>query len=80
MSAPSVLRSEKNNLIEELSEELMTAKNLAHNSYDSIAKDAPRNKWISEEELVRYWKIISYDFTAKHMEGLRLFEKYLSKI
>jgi len=72
--------TEKANLIEELSEELMTAKNLACNSYDSIAKDAPRNKWISEEELVRYWKIISYDFTAKHMEGLRLFEKYLSKI
>jgi chorismate dehydratase len=72
--------TEKNNLVQELSEELMTAKNLALHSYDALATKAPRNKWISEEDLVRYWKIISYDFTAKHMEGLRLFEKYLSRI
>jgi predicted solute-binding protein len=45
----------------------------------SIAKDAPHKKWFTEEELVRYWTTISYDFTEKHMEGLKLFEKYAFK-
>ena len=70
---------EKDALIKDLSDELLSAKQFSSQKLSTIAKDAPHNKWIQEEELVRYWKDISYDFTRKHMEGLELFEKYALK-
>jgi chorismate dehydratase len=69
----------KDDLIRDLSDELLNAKQFSSQKLSAIAKDAPHNKWIKEEELVRYWKDISYDFTRKHMEGLELFEKYALK-
>ena len=71
--------SEKNGLIKKLSSDLKNAKDYASKRFTSIAKDAPHKKWFTEEELVRYWTTISYDFTEKHMEGLKLFEKYAFK-
>ena len=71
--------TEKNGLIKKLSSELRLAKNYASKRFPSIAKDAPHKKWFTEEELISYWKTISYDFTAKHLEGLQLFEKYAFK-
>jgi len=71
--------NDKDDLIRDLSDELLNAKQYSSEQLSSIAKDAPHNKWIQEEELVRYWKDISYDFTSKHMEGLKLFEKYAIK-
>ncbi len=71
--------SEKGELISKLSSDLINAKEYANNKLSLIAREAPQRKWISEKELVKYWKIISYDFTEKHMEGLRLFEKYALK-
>lgn len=68
--------SEKGDLISKLSSDLINAKKYANNKLALTAREAPQRKWISEKELVKYWKIISYDFTEKHMEGLRLFEKY----
>jgi chorismate dehydratase len=68
--------SERGELIKKLSSDLINAKNYAPGNFSIIAKEAPQKKWISEKELVNYWKIISYDFTEKHVEGLRLFEKY----
>jgi chorismate dehydratase len=68
--------SERGELIRKLSSDLINAKNYAPGHFSIIAKEAPQKKWISEKELVNYWKIISYDFTEKHVEGLRLFEKY----
>jgi chorismate dehydratase len=70
---------EKDHLIRDLSVELLNAKQFTSQQLSSIAKDAPHNKWIQEEELVRYWQDISYDFTRTHMEGLKLFEKYALK-
>jgi len=69
----------KDDLIRDLSDELLNAKQFTTKKLSTIAKDAPHNKWIKEEDLVRYWKDISYDFTRKHMEGLELFEKYALK-
>ncbi|MBI4682685.1 MAG: menaquinone biosynthesis protein [Nitrospirae bacterium] len=71
--------SEKSGLVSKLSSDLINAKEYANNKLSLIAGEAPQRKWISEKELVKYWKIISYDFTEKHMEGLRLFEKYALK-
>lgn len=67
---------EKTDLIRKLSSDLIDAKKYADRKLSLIARDAPQRKWISEKDLVHYWNIISYDFTEKHLEGLRLFEKY----
>lgn len=70
---------EKGELIKKLSSDLLNAKKYATKNLPLIARASPLKKWIGEKELVKYWKIISYDFTEKHMEGLRLFEKYALK-
>ncbi len=71
---------EKEELIKALSTDLIEAKKFAGKHLSLIAKDAPQKKWLSEKELIDYWKIISYDLTEKHMEGLQLFEKYIKKL
>ncbi len=71
---------EKKELVRKISSDLLRAKKYASKRFPMIAKDAPQRKWLSEKELVAYWKTISYDFTEKHLEGLRLFEKYAKKL
>jgi chorismate dehydratase len=71
--------AEKKDLIRKLSTDLKEARKYASRRFKLIAREAPQKKWLSEKELVDYWKIISYDFTEKHLEGLRLFEKYALK-
>jgi len=72
--------AEKKELISKLSTDLIKARRYAGKKFQLIAKEAPQKKWLTEKELVDYWKNISYDFTEKHLEGLRLFEKYALKI
>ncbi|MBI5099044.1 MAG: menaquinone biosynthesis protein [Nitrospirae bacterium] len=71
---------EKKELIKKISYDLIRAKKYANKKFPLIAKEAPQKKWLSEKELVDYWKTISYDFTDKHLEGLKLFEKYAIKM
>ncbi|MBI5409659.1 MAG: menaquinone biosynthesis protein [Nitrospirae bacterium] len=71
---------EKKELVRKLSSDLVSAGKYAKRKYPLIAREAPQKKWLSEKELVGYWKIISYDFTEKHLEGLKLFEKYEKKL
>lgn len=70
---------EKKDLILEFSSDLINAKKFADRKLALISKEAPQNKWLTPKELLNYWKIISYDFSDKHFEGLRLFEKYINK-
>jgi chorismate dehydratase len=71
---------EKTDLIRQLSSDLINARKYSNKQLSLIAKEAPQSKWLGEKELVNYWKLISYDFTAKHLEGLRLFEKFAKKL
>jgi chorismate dehydratase len=68
--------SEKKELIKRFSLNLVDANRYMSKHLRLIAKETPQNKWLSEKDLVSYWKKISYGFTEKHIEGLRLFEKY----
>ncbi len=70
----------KKNLVKQLSNDLIDANKYAAKNFRIIAGEAPQNKWLSEKELVAYWKLISYDLTEKHLEGLQLFEKLAKKI
>lgn len=69
----------KKDLIEKISLDLIDAKKYAAKKFPLIARHAPQKKWFGEKNLVNYWKCISYDFTDRHMEGLRLFERYAFK-
>ncbi|MBI4688525.1 MAG: menaquinone biosynthesis protein [Nitrospirae bacterium] len=68
--------SEKKKLIGQLTSDLILARKYALKRLPSIAKESPHKKWLSEKELIAYWRGISYDLTEKHIEGLKLFEKY----
>ncbi|RJQ19875.1 MAG: futalosine synthase [Nitrospiraceae bacterium] len=70
----------KKELFSKLSSDLINAKKCAGRKFHLIAREAPQKKWLSEKELVAYWKTISYDFTERHLEGLRLFEKYARQL
>jgi len=70
---------QKMELVRKLASGLLKAKKNAPEKFSSIAKQAPQKKWMAEKDLVKYWKCISYDFTEKHMEGLKLFEEYALK-
>lgn len=72
--------SEKRELLNKLSSDLIKANEYAHKNFPLIAKKAMHKEWLTEKELVNYWKKISFNLTEKHMEGLRLFEKYLKSI
>jgi chorismate dehydratase len=58
---------------------LCDAKRRAYDSYESIAEDFGY-EWIGREELVSYWKTISYDLTPQHVEGLRLFYRFAAEL
>ncbi len=70
---------QKKELIKKLSQDLNDAKKCAFQKLSLMASHAPQQKWLSTKELVAYWKGISYDFTDKHLEGLKLFEEYAFK-
>ncbi|MDH4028649.1 MAG: menaquinone biosynthesis protein [Nitrospirota bacterium] len=72
--------SQKKELMKRLSSDLLNAKKFAKENLPLIASEAPQKKWLSEKDLIDYWEIISYDFTEEHLEGLKLFEKYASRL
>ncbi len=72
--------SEKGELLKRLSSDLVRASRFTTGKLRHIAKESPLKEWLTEKELVNYWKKISYDFTEEHMKGLRLFEKYVKNL
>jgi chorismate dehydratase len=72
--------SQKWDQLKRFSEDLRKAVKYVNKKWNLIVKQAPQSKWFGEKELVNYWKSISYDFTERHMEGLRLFEKYTKEL
>jgi len=71
---------EKGELIRKLSDDLIKAGKFADRRFKMIAREAPHNKSLSEKELVEYWKLITYGFSADQMEGLKLFERYAMRL
>jgi chorismate dehydratase len=62
--------------IKALCAELQQAKQLAYDSYESIASNSKEKSWINTEALVDYWRTISYDLTPAHIAGLQSFFHY----
>jgi chorismate dehydratase len=66
--------------IESFKKDLDRARRLALNNLRTVARACPFRRWLDEEDLVAYWKGLSFDFDKKHMKGLELFRRYLKEM
>lgn len=48
-------------------------------SLEKLAAESPEWQWMGEERLVEYWRCMTYDLTAAHLEGLQLFFRLARK-
>ena len=77
---------EKAEILEKFTHDLNKAKTLAREHFDKIAHAlrplllARHSLNINKEELISYWKGISYDFEEEHKKGLELFRKYSEEL
>ncbi|HBG06365.1 MAG: futalosine synthase [Geobacteraceae bacterium GWC2_58_44] len=67
---------EKRAELSALCRDLIAAKKLAYGSYPEIAAGCPEREWLGEEELVQYWRTISYELTPAHLDGARCFFRH----
>lgn len=78
--------TEKTELFERFTGDLNMAKALAMKDLTKIAEElrplllSRHSLFITEEELISYWKGISYDFTDEHRRGLELFRRYSEEL
>jgi len=56
-----------------LSARLLEAKRMAVSSLEKLASESGERSWMGQEELLSYWRTISYDLTDLHVEGLKLY-------
>ena len=59
-----------------LTRDLQAAKQIAYDSYESIAAASREGMWIERASLVSYWRTISYDLTPRHVEGVKTFFRF----
>ena len=74
--ARSDRRAEEPALFERFRKDLDAAKAGAMRNLLTIARESRLLNVLSEDEIVAYWKGISYDLTREHRRGLDLFREY----
>lgn len=60
--------------------DLLAAKELARENYDTLSLESPSCPWMPRSELAAYWHNISYDLTPDHIAGLRLFFRHAADL
>jgi chorismate dehydratase len=70
----------KRNEVSLISERLKQAKKIAFTLLEEIAAECSERFWIGKEELLYYWKNISYDMTPHHVHSLQTFFRYAKDI
>lgn len=68
--------AERKELLDRFIRDLDAAKASALRNLDTVAEASPLRSFLSREELVSYWRGISYDFGEDHRKGLDLFRHY----
>jgi len=74
------LRKEKMDLLEKFKNDLNKAKELAFKNFKEIAAKSPLRNVLTEDELISYWKNVSYAFGSEHKKGFELFRKYSAEL
>ncbi len=59
---------------------LNEARDYAEGHIREIADSYSDKGFMSTEELIQYWRGLSYDLTERHLEGLSLFKRYLEEL
>jgi chorismate dehydratase len=67
-------------LVHRFTEDLGRARDKALANLPEVAAASPLRSVLSEEELVAYWKGISYYLGEEHLKGLGLFRSYLTEM
>ncbi|HEY6873881.1 MAG TPA: menaquinone biosynthesis protein [Geobacteraceae bacterium] len=66
--------------VQSLAARLLASKQRAYASYGDIADRCREREWMGREALVDYWRTISYDLTASHLEGAARFFRYAREL
>jgi len=74
------LEESKADLLRKFINDLNMARDVALKNLTRIAKYPPMRAFMSEDDIVSYWKRIDYNFTDKHKRGLDLFQQYLKEL
>ncbi len=74
------LEKSKADLLSKFINDLNMARDVALKNLTQIAKYPPVRSFMSEDDIVSYWKRIDYNFTDKHKRGLDLFQQYLKEL
>ncbi|MGA7826036.1 MAG: menaquinone biosynthesis protein [Geobacteraceae bacterium] len=59
---------------------LIGAKRIAVSTLEELVSAGTEYDWMGREALLEYWKIISYDLTPWHLEGVRTFFRFATEI
>jgi chorismate dehydratase len=70
----------KKELVARFTRDLDRAKISALKNLDALAAASPPGSYLTQQELVSYWKGISYDFGEEHGKGLDLFKRYAAEL
>lgn len=70
----------KQQLLNKFVKDLGIAKEIALKNLPEIAKHSPMKAYMSEDEIVFYWKMIDYKLTEENKQGLDLFKRYLREL
>jgi chorismate dehydratase len=59
-----------------LADQLLAAKHLAYQTYGEIASSCAEQNWMTRDDLVDYWRTISYDLGQEHLLGVTTFFRH----
>lgn len=71
---------DKKELVDKFSVDLDRAKESALKKLAEIAQYAPIRLFMTEEEILTYWKKLDYELSVEHKKGLALFDRYRKDI
>ncbi len=70
----------KRELVDKFTADLDRAKESALKKLTEIAGYAPIRSFMTEEEILAYWKKLDYELSAEHKRGLALFDQYRKEV
>src|SRR5208337_4491927 len=70
----------KQGLFDRFVGDLDKAKKSALKKLPEIARHAPIRSFMTEEEILSYWKKLDYELSEEHLKGLALFDRYRKSV
>ncbi len=71
---------QKETLVDKFTADLDRAKKSALGKLPEIARYAPVRAFMTEEDILSYWKKLDYEFSEEHRKGLALFDRYRKEV